>query len=301
MTWFKRIGLFLLTNILIIATISIITSLLGVRHWVEAGGINYNSLLIFCFIWGFAGALISLALSKFMAKTMMGVKVIDPNKASGIERELLTRVQRFASAAKLPMPEVGIYESPEINAFATGPTKSSSLVAVSTGLLNYMDSNEVDGVLAHEVAHIANGDMVTMTLIQGVVNSFVMFFSRIIAFAIGNFLRSNDEEGPNFMVQWIATIVLDIVFSILGSILVAYFSRAREFRADAGGAKLAGRESMIAALEKLKKFAESGIEDNRGEALATLKISGKSSWMMLFSTHPPLENRIEALRRSTRY
>jgi heat shock protein HtpX len=292
---FKRIGLFLITNILIIATISIITNLLGVRHWIEAEGINYTSLLIFCGLWGFMGAFISLAMSKVMAKWMMGVRVIDPNKASGIERDLFTRVQRLAAAAKIPMPEVGIYESPEINAFATGPTKSSSLVAVSTGLLNYMDSQEVDGVLAHEISHVANGDMVTLTLIQGTVNAFSMFLSRVIAFAVGRMVR----EDLEFVVRIVTTIVLDILFTILGSMVVAFFSRAREFRADAGGAKLAGRESMVAALEKLRKYANQPV-DERGAAIASLKISGKKSgFMQLFSTHPPLEVRIDALRRNS--
>ncbi|MCC5813152.1 MAG: protease HtpX [Leptospira sp.] len=292
---FKRIGLFLITNILIIATISIITNLLGVRHWIEAEGINYTSLLIFCGLWGFIGAFISLAMSKVMAKWMMGVRVIDPNKASGIERDLFTRVQRLAAAAKIPMPEVGIYESPEINAFATGPTKSSSLVAVSTGLLNYMDSQEVDGVLAHEISHVANGDMVTLTLIQGTVNAFSMFLSRVIAFAVGRMVR----EDLEFVVRIVTTIVLDILFTILGSMVVAFFSRAREFRADAGGAKLAGRDSMVAALEKLRKYSNQPV-DERGAAIASLKISGKKSgFMQLFSTHPPLEVRIDALRRNS--
>lgn len=296
MAWFKRIGLFLLTNILIIATISIVTNLLGIRHWVEAEGINYTSLLIFCALWGFAGAFISLAMSKMMAKWMMGVRIIDPNRASGLERDLYTRVQRMAAAAKIPTPEVGIYESPEINAFATGPTKSNSLVAVSSGLLNYMDTQEVDGVLAHEVSHVANGDMVTLTLIQGTVNAFSMFLSRIVAFAVGRMVR----EDMEVVVRFVATIVLDILFSILGSMVVAYFSRAREFRADAGGARLAGRDAMIAALEKLRRYADAP-QDERGAALASLKISGKGGLMALFSTHPPLEVRIEALRRGGGY
>ncbi len=293
MAWFKRIGLFLLTNILIIATVSIITNLLGVRYWIEASGINYYSLLMFCLIWGFTGAFISLALSKVMAKWMMGVRVINPNRATGWERELYVRVQRLAAAAKIPTPEVGVYDSPEVNAFATGPSRSNSLVAVSTGLLNYMDSQEVDGVLAHEVSHIANGDMVTLTLIQGTVNAFTMFLSRVIAFAIGRMVREDMEH----FVRVTATIILDILFSILGSMVVAYFSRAREFRADAGGAKLAGRDSMIAALEKLQKFIDQPA-DERGASMASFKISGKSGLMELFATHPPLEARIQALRNA---
>ncbi len=247
MAWTKRIGLFLLTNILIIATITIITNVLGVRYWIEDNGINYISLMIFCSIWGFVGAFISLALSKVMAKWAMGVQIIDPNKAIGVERDLLSRVQRLASSARIPIPEVGIYESPEINAFATGPTKSSSLVAVSTGLLNYMDSQEVEGVLAHEISHISNGDMVTMTLLQGIVNSFVLFFSIIVANLISSVLRQNSNEGSdsrndhNPILDFVIRQILMIVFGILGSIVTSWFSRAREFRADAGGAKLAKR------------------------------------------------------------
>jgi heat shock protein HtpX len=195
------------------------------------------------------------------------------------------------------MPEVGYYESPEINAFATGPSKNNSLVAVSTGLLTQMNRSEVEGVLAHEVAHIANGDMVTMTLIQGVVNAFVMFFARILAFAISNIFRKNDDEGPSFMVQMVATIVLEIVFSILGSIVVAYFSRWREYRADAGGAKFAGKENMIGALEKLRRTLDSANEPEAPKAMMSMKISSKpNGFMSLFSSHPPLEQRIEALK-----
>jgi heat shock protein HtpX len=188
------------------------------------------------------------------------------------------------------MPEVGVYESPEINAFATGPTKSNALVAVSTGLLERMSRNEIEGVLAHEVSHIANGDMVTMTLIQGLVNSFALFLSRIISFAVGQMVK----EELEVIVRFVTTIVLDIVFTILGSIVVAYFSRQREFKADLGGAKLAGRSNMIAALENLQRSFEP--VDDRGTAYASLKISGGKSWLSLFSTHPPLEDRIAALK-----
>lgn len=243
--WFKRIGLFLLTNILVVVTISIVTSVLGIGPYLDANGINLSSLLVFCFLWGMGGAFVSLLLSKFMAKMMMGVQIIDPRSASGTERELYSRVERLARTANLPMPEVGIYHSPEVNAFATGPSKSSSLVAVSSGLLQTMDNAEVEGVLAHELAHVANGDMVTMTLIQGVVNAFVMFFSRIISYALSTMVK----DELQYTVRLIANIVLSILFSILGSIIVAYFSRTREYRADAGGAKLAGRQNMIAALE----------------------------------------------------
>ncbi|WP_000264282.1 protease HtpX [Leptospira interrogans] len=292
--WFKRIGLFLLTNILVVVTISIVTSVLGIGPYLDANGINLSSLLVFCFLWGMGGAFVSLLLSKFMAKMMMGVQVIDPRSASGAERELYSRVERLARTANLPMPEVGIYHSPEVNAFATGPSKSSSLVAVSSGLLQTMDNAEVEGVLAHELAHVANGDMVTMTLIQGVVNAFVMFFSRIISYALSTMVK----DELQYTVRLIANIVLSILFSILGSIIVAYFSRTREYRADAGGAKLAGRQNMIAALEKLKRTFDAPEDERRREALATMKISGHNKWMALFSTHPPLEARIAALKNS---
>ncbi|MBE7413553.1 MAG: protease HtpX [Leptospiraceae bacterium] len=291
--WFKRIGLFMLTNILIVATISIITSIFGVRHYLDASGINFGALITFCLIWGMTGSFISLLLSKQMAKWMMGVKIIDP-RTGGQYNEILNTVKRLSQTAKLPMPEVGVYESPEINAFATGPSKSSALVAVSTGLLQRMNSSEVEGVLAHELSHVANGDMVTMTLIQGIVNSFAMFLSRIISFAVGQMVK----EDLEVVVRMVTTIVLDIVFSILGSLVVAYFSRQREFRADYGGAKLAGRSNMIAALESLKRTID-GPEDNKGDAFASMKISGRSKWFALFSTHPPLEVRIAALKSAT--
>ncbi|RHX91421.1 protease HtpX [Leptospira yasudae] len=292
--WFKRIGLFLLTNILVVVTISIVTSVLGIGPYLDANGINLSSLLVFCFLWGMGGAFVSLLLSKFMAKMMMGVKIIDPRSASGAERELYSKVERLARTANLPMPEVGIYHSPEVNAFATGPSKSSSLVAVSSGLLQTMDNSEVEGVLAHELAHVANGDMVTMTLVQGVVNAFVMFFSRIISYALSTMVK----DELQYTVRLVANILLSILFSILGSIVVAYFSRTREYRADAGGAKLAGRQNMIAALEKLRRTFDAPEDERGGDALATMKISGHSKWMALFSTHPPLEARIAALKNS---
>ncbi|MBW0435343.1 protease HtpX [Leptospira yasudae] len=292
--WFKRIGLFLLTNILVVVTISIVTNVLGIGPYLDANGINLSSLLVFCFLWGMGGAFVSLLLSKFMAKMMMGVKIIDPRSASGAERELYSKVERLARTANLPMPEVGIYHSPEVNAFATGPSKSSSLVAVSSGLLQAMDNSEVEGVLAHELAHVANGDMVTMTLVQGVVNAFVMFFSRIISYALSTMVK----DELQYTVRLVANIVLSILFSILGSIVVAYFSRTREYRADAGGAKLAGRQNMIAALEKLRRTFDAPEDERGGDALATMKISGHSKWMALFSTHPPLEARIAALKNS---
>lgn len=290
----KRVFLFVAVNILIIATLSIVMALLGVRPYLDAKGINYQSLMIFCAIWGFGGAFISLAMSRMMAKWMMGVQVIDSNVQDPELRDLVRRVHEFAHKANLKvMPEVGIYESPELNAFATGPTKSRSLVAVSTGLLHNMDRGEVDGVLAHEVAHIANGDMVTMTLVQGVVNAFVMFLARVAGFFASQAVA--EEKRP--MVQFAVVIVLEILLGILGMIVVAFFSRAREYRADAGGAHLSGRDNMVAALKRLKaNYQLPPMEDQ--PALATLKISGKAGGMMkLFSTHPDLDDRIERLQR----
>jgi heat shock protein HtpX len=293
MNWIKRIFLFGLVNLLVIVTISITLQVLGVRPYLTASGINYNSLLFFCLIWGMGGAFISLGLSRIMAKWMMGVQVIDPQTASGAEMELVRTIHHLAERAGLPkMPEVGIYQSPELNAFATGPTKSRALVAVSTGLLKSMDRTELSGVLSHEITHIANGDMVTMTLLQGVINAFVMFIARVIAFA----LSQNVERENRHTVQYLATIVLEIVLSLLGAITVAAFSRWREYRADAGGARLAGRESMIAALQQLQKRYE---PVDSQPAYATLKIAGKSGGLMaFFASHPALEDRIAALRRA---
>lgn len=292
MAWLKRIFLFAVVNLLIVVTISILTSVLGLQPYLQSGGYDITSLAIFCLIWGMGGAFISLALSRIMARMMMGVQVIEPNDPQ--YGELVQRVHALARKAGLKtMPQVGIYESPELNAFATGPTKNRSLVAVSTGLLERMDSGAVDGVLGHEVAHIANGDMVTMTLIQGIVNAFVMFFARIIAFIVGNFVR---DDSLRYLVRFAVTIVLEIGLSILGMIVVGYFSRMREYRADRGGAKLAGRDKMIRALESLKAAYETRDEDQPA-SLATLKISGKSGGLLaLLSTHPPLDDRIARLR-----
>lgn len=298
-SWAKRFFLFAVVNILIIVTISLVLNLLGVQPYMTAYGIDYEQLAVFCLVWGGGGALISLGLSRIMAKMMMGVKVVDPNTADSVLRDLVMTVHRLARAANLPaMPQVGVYDSPEINAFATGPTKSRALVAVSSGLLQRMGKAEVEGVLAHEVAHISNGDMVTMTLVQGIVNAFVMFFARVLAFALTNALRSNNDErsGSSSMIQFVATMVFEIIFSLFGMVVVAYFSRAREFRADQGGATLAGRDKMIGALEALRRGTQ--MIDDSHPALATLKISGRpAGFMALLASHPPLEVRIDRLRR----
>ena len=287
----KRILLFLLTNLAIMATLSIVLSVLGVGGYLTATGIDYGALMVFCLVWGMGGAFISLLLSKFIAKMAMGVQVIDGRSGHDDLDWLYRTVQQLATRANIPMPEVGYYNSAEVNAFATGPSKRRSLVAVSSGLLQTMKRDEVEGVLAHEITHIENGDMVTMTLIQGVVNAFVMFFARIIA----NVARQMVDEKNSYLVNMLVTIVLDILLGILGMMIVAWFSRAREFRADAGGARLAGRPQMIGALQRLMQTHE--LVDTRQASLATLKISGKRGFMALLSTHPPLEERIAALQR----
>jgi heat shock protein HtpX len=295
----KRVVLFIAVNMLILITISITMSVLGVQPYLNARGINLTSLLLFCAIWGMGGAFISLSLSRITAKWLMRVKLIDPDKADPGARELVNIVHNLARAAGLPkMPEVGIYNSPEVNAFATGPSRSRALVAVSAGLLQRMDRDQIEGVLGHEITHVANGDMVTMTLIQGVINVFVLFFARIIAFAIAQAMRGGDERGGSWGLQFILTIALEIVLSILGAIVVAAFSRWREFRADAGGARLAGRGNMISALEALQRTTQ--MVDNRQNALATLKISSGRGRRLagLFSTHPPLEVRIARLKQA---
>jgi heat shock protein HtpX len=284
----KRILLFIMTNVLVMVTVSVIVNVLGLGHYITPYGINWVSLAAFCGIWGMTGAFISLALSRFIAKKAMGVQVIDSN----LSHPLVMMVDRLRLRAGLPMPEVGIYDSPEMNAFATGPTKKRSLIAVSSGLLNKMSKDEIEGVLAHEISHIANGDMITMTLIAGVVNSFAMFLSRVISY----FVSLSVKEDIAYIVRFALTIALDILFSILGSIIVAFFSRSREFKADMGAATIAGKDKMIAALENLQRNFEP--IDRRAASLDTLKISGKSGFLALFSTHPALEKRIEMLRNS---
>lgn len=306
MAWFKRITLFLLINFLVMISISIILNVLGIRPYLTAYGMDYSSLMAFCLVYGMVGSLFSLAISRMMAKWMMGVQVIDPATSDPDLQQLLQMVHHLARSANLPaLPEVGVYDSPEVNAFATGPTQSRALVAVSTGLLNRMSGDELEGVLGHEVSHIANGDMVTMTLIQGIVNAFVMFLSRVFAFAVAQALRGDREErerggGMNYMVYHVVQFVFEILFMILGSMVVAWFSRYREFRADAGGARLAGRQSMINALEKLRRTFEledPAIQGGSQSTVQALKISSKGGgFLKLFSTHPPLEERIERLR-----
>ncbi|MCF6092939.1 protease HtpX [Microaerobacter geothermalis] len=290
---FKRIGLFLGVNLLIIVTISIIANILGVRYYITSQGIDFNSLLVLSALIGFTGAFISLALSRIMAKWIMKVRVINPNDPNlqYHERLLVDQVHQLSRKAGLTvMPEVGIYDSPEVNAFATGPTKNRSLVAVSRGLLERMDEEAVIGVLAHEVAHISNGDMVTMTLVQGIINTFVVFLSRTLAYVVSRFVK--EDLAP--IVNFIAIIVFDILFSILGSIAVMAYSRHREFHADAEGAYLAGKDRMIHALQSLQKTVQ--LVDTSQKSLSTLKINGKRGLAGLFSSHPDLNERIRRLQ-----
>ena len=287
----KRIVLFLATNFAIMLVLSITMRLLGVEPYLNANGLNLGSLLVFAGVMGFGGSLISLAISKWSAKTAMGVHVIEA-PSNSTEFWLLETIRKYSVEVGIKMPEVGIYESPDVNAFATGMSKNSSLIAVSTGLLQKMTRQEAEAVLGHEVAHAANGDMVTMALIQGVVNTFVMFFSRVIGYLIDKIVFKTERgNGPAFFVTMI---IAELVLGILASIIVMWFSRRREFRADQGGAGLAGRRNMIAALERLNAQHPQPLP----EKMAAFGIAGGvgSGLKRLFMTHPPLEERLAALK-----
>lgn len=289
----RRIGLFLLTNLAVILVLGTVLRLLGVDHYLNAqgGGLNYTSLLIFAAVFGFGGAFISLAMSKWMAKRATGAEVITQPRSEQ-ERWLFSTVQRQAQMAGIQMPEVAIYHSPDPNAFATGMNKNAALVAVSTGLLNNMTRDEVEAVLGHEIAHVANGDMVTLALVQGVVNTFVIFLARIIGHTVDKVVFKN-EDGPG-IAYWVTSIVAEIFLGVLASIIVAWVSRQREFRADIGGAQFAGRGKMIAALERLRSMQPPPLPGQ----LSAFGIAGnKAGLMALFASHPPLEDRIAALRQ----
>jgi heat shock protein HtpX len=288
----KRIVLFIATNLAIMLVLGISASLLGVNKYLTANGLNLGTLLAFAGLMGFGGAFISLFLSKPIAKWSTGARVIE-QPGSSTELWLMNTVASQAQKAGIAMPEVAIYDG-EPNAFATGATKNSSLVAVSTGLIESMTREEVEAVLAHEVAHIANGDMVTLTLIQGVVNTFVIFLARVVGYAVDQFLRKNDEQSAGPGIGYTVTvIVLDIVFGILASIIVMYFSRQREYRADRGAAQILGTpRPMIAALHRLGGLAQGDLPKN----LAASGIAGGSGLAALFSSHPPIEARIAALQ-----
>jgi heat shock protein HtpX len=290
----KRIILFVLTNLAVVVVLGIVASLLGVNKYLTPNGLDLGALLGFALIMGFGGAFISLLISKPVAKWSSGVRVIaQPQNAD--EAWIVETVRKFADKAGIGMPEVGIFEG-DPNAFATGAFKNSALVAVSTGLLQGMTREEVEAVIGHEVAHIANGDMVTMTLIQGVMNTFVVFLSRVIGYAVDSFLRKNDSEntGPGIGYM-VTTIVLDILLGFLAAIIVAWFSRHREFRADAGAAQLMGRnQPMINALARLGGMHPAELP----KSMAAMGIAGGIG--QLFSTHPPIEERIAALQNSAR-
>jgi len=292
-TTMKRVFLFLVTNLAVVLVLSITLRLLGIDHYLTGTGLNYQSLLIFAAAFGMGGAFISLALSKWSAKRMTGAQVIESPR-NETERWLLETVRRQAERAGIDMPEVAVYDAPEINAFATGMNRNKALVAVSSGLLRQMNADEAEAVLGHEVSHVANGDMVTLALIQGVVNTFVIFLARIIGqFVDRAIFRNEHGHGIGF---WVATIVAELVLGILASIVVMYFSRQREFRADAGGASLAGRHKMVAALERLKVAAG---EPRLPDQLVAFGISGgvKEGLGRLLRTHPSLDDRINALRQ----
>lgn len=294
----KRVVLFLAVNFLVVTVISFLIYLFGLQGFLTSQGLNYQSLAIFCLIWGMGGSFISLALSKTIAKWSMGVQIIDPNAADPALRDLVEMVHSLSTKAGLPsFPEVGVFPSPEVNAFATGATKARSLVAVSSGMLQRMKREEIEAVLGHEISHVANGDMVTMTLLQGVVNAFVMFLARIVAFAISRLVTRDDREnGLSPFVFQMTVFGLEMVFMVLGMLVVAAFSRFREFRADEGGARLAGREKMVQALQALQRTLE--IRDARVDqpAYQALKISSPQGFSRFFATHPPLEIRIARLR-----
>lgn len=292
----KRVLLFLVTNIAVVLVLGIVLRLLGVDRILDESGVglNYWNLLVFAAVFGFGGSFISLAMSKWMAKRLTGAQVIVQPR-SQMEIWLVDTVKKQADMAGIGMPEVAVFDSEAPNAFATGMNKNKALVAVSTGLLRNMNAAEIEAVLGHEVSHVANGDMITLSLIQGVVNTFVIFFSRVVGHFVDRVILKNEEgHGLGF---FITTIVAQIVFGILASVIVLWFSRKREYRADAGGAKLAGTANMISALEALKK----GVQKPLPEQMSAFGISGKPSshgLKLLFMSHPPLEDRIEALKRA---
>jgi heat shock protein HtpX len=301
MAFVKRIFLFLALNFLVIFVVGLILRLFNIEPFLRGYGLNVPSLLIFCFVWGMSGALISLALSRIMAKWMMKIQLVNP-QGTPIDPQidhLIRSVKKLSQKAHIPLPEVGIYESNDVNAFATGPTQKRSLVAVSTGLLKKMKESEIEAVLGHEISHISNGDMVTMTLLQGVINAFVLFLSRILAFLLSGMGKSRDNRSSgNIGTYMLFTYIFDVLFMILGSMLVAAYSRYREFKADRGGAELAGKQSMIGALRALLSIQEQkkGQQvDNSPVAAFKISQKGKGGILRFFSTHPPLEERIERL------
>ncbi|MDH4380821.1 MAG: protease HtpX [Gammaproteobacteria bacterium] len=290
----RRIGIFLITNLAVLVTLSAAAHLLGVDRFITAQGMNFTGLLGFAVVFGFGGAFISLFMSKWTARMAVGARVIETPRTA-TERWLLDTVRRQAERAGIGMPEVAVYEAEDINAFATGWNRNAALIAVSTGLIQQMSADEAEAVLGHEVAHIANGDMVTLTLIQGVLNTFVIVIARVVGWFIDRVIFKQ-EEGPG-PAYYVTFFVLEIALGILASVVVAWFSRQREFRADHGGATLAGREKMIAALERLQAAQ---IPAQLPERVAAFGISGngRGGWLRYFASHPPLEARVAALRNA---
>lgn len=295
----KRVFLFLLVNFLVVITVSFVLNVFNIKPYLQSYGLNLYSLMIFCFVWGMGGAFISLLLSRKMALWMMKIQLIDSNTKDSNLQRLLKIVDKFSRNANLShFPQIGIYNSPELNAFATGPTKKRSLIAVSTGLLNRMSEKELEGVIAHEMAHIQNGDMVTMTLLQGVINAFVIFLARVLAYICSALGKSRDNSsGRSYISYTIFVFLFEVIFMVLGSLIICAFSRFREFRADRGGAFLAGKENMIAALKALKKNIQVQDSQTAIAAFQAFKISTpeKRTITHWFATHPPLEVRIERL------
>lgn len=292
-----RIGLFLLTNIAVMVVLGIVMSIFNLGGAFGQGGLNYTSLMVMCFAYGMMGSMISLFLSKGLAKKSMDVQLID-NPSSALDKWLVDTVAKQAKSVNIDMPEVGIFDSPQPNAFATGWNKNAALVAVSTGLLRTMTPEEVEAVLAHEIGHVANGDMVTLALIQGVVNAFVMFFARVIGYFVDQLVFKNESDSPG-MGYFITSMVMDIMLGFLATAIVMWFSRVREFRADEMGAKLAGKQNMIAALNALRPASQQ--PDPMPESMKAFAIaSGQQqgfSIAQLFRSHPTLEDRITALTK----
>ncbi len=291
----KRIFLFLATNLAVIALASITLNILGVGSYLDGSGLNLGSLLVFCAVFGFAGSFVSLLLSKTMAKMGTGTQIIK-QPANRREQWLVDTVRELSEKAGIGMPDVGLFPSPEANAFATGWNKNSSLVAVSEGLLDRFSPNEARAVIGHEIGHVANGDMVTLSLIQGVVNTFVMFFARIIGYAVDSFLRRDDDEGGVGIGFYITSFIAEIILGFLASAIVMWFSRQREFRADQAGAKLASRNDMISALERLRAEYEAPSAMPATMTAFGIRSGVRSGLAAMFTSHPPLDKRIEALR-----
>jgi len=295
----KRIFLFILINCLIIATISAIISIFHLTPYISSFGLNYSSLMIFCLLWGMIGSFISLFLSKRLAIWMMRVKIIPVNSQNQEDINILTLIKNLSKKANIPMPEIGIYPSKDVNAFATGYSKKKSLIAISSALLEKMDQNELEGVLAHEISHISNGDMVTMTLLQGIVNAFVMFLARVVAYLIASRSRGRNNNFSYFSYIMLV-FVFQFIFMLFGLVVISFFSRKREFKADMQAAKICGKDKMIQALQSLKtlKLTKTNKESKAFQALkiSNPRILNPRSISFLFATHPPLEKRIKKLQ-----